>query len=85
MRSSARNKNPLQEVARDGNSSTGTRTGNERALFLRGFCDSQNLGEQFGEQTAIFEQILTLFEKLDADQKKRLLGMLTDRMEVMND
>ncbi len=60
-------------------------TDSERALKTRAFCDSQNLGEQFGEQTVIFEQVLTLFEKLGADQKKSLLEMLTDRMEVMND
>lgn len=63
-------------------SSTGTRTGSERALFLRGFCESQNLGEQFGEQTAILEQILTLFEKLDAERQAALLDVLQGRIQT---
>lgn len=54
-------------------------------MFLRGFCDSQNLGEQFGEQLPIFEQIIDLFDRLGAEQRERLLKMLANRMEVMND
>ena len=64
---------------------TGTRTRGERALNLRGICDSRNLGEQFGEQFGIKEQILTLFEKLGADEQAALLEALTARVKTAAD
>lgn len=74
-------KKPLQKVARATDRGDWNLTDGERALFLRGFCNTQNLGEQFGEQTAIFEQVLTLFEKLDADRQAALLETLTAKIQ----
>ena len=54
----------------------GIRTNASRALKTRAFNDSQILGERFGEQTAIFEQILTLFEMLGADEQEEILSIL---------
>ena len=78
-------KKPLQKVARAINRGDWNLTDGERALNLRAFCNTQNLGERFGEQTAIFEQVLTLFEKLDADRQAALLETLTARIQSAAD
>ena len=56
-------------------------TNAERALKTRAFNDSQDLGEQFGEQTEIKEQILFLFDKLEANEQAVLLEALQGRIQ----
>ena len=70
-------------VARAMSWGTGTRTTPVRALKTRAFCDSQNLEEQFGEQSAIFEQIVILFAMLDAERQTALLEILKERASAV--
>ncbi|MBR6436183.1 MAG: hypothetical protein IKS45_06725 [Thermoguttaceae bacterium] len=75
-------KKPLLKVARAKSRGDWNLTDSVRALNLRDICDSQNLGEQFGEQTAILEQIIDLFDRLEADKQAALLEVLQGRIQT---
>ena len=78
-------KNRLPDIASGFNRGNRIRTNAEKALKTRAFNDSEFLGEQFGEQFGIKEQILTLFEKLGADEQAVLLEALTARVKTAAD
>ena len=73
------------DIASGFNRGNRIRTNAEKALKTRAFNDSEFLGEQFGEQFGIKEQILTLFEKLGADEQAALLEALTARVKTAAD
>lgn len=42
------------------------------------FDNADNTGTQFGTHSNYFEQILTLFDRLDEEEQKQILNMIVD-------